>query len=120
MIYASTLCPPGGQEDKDIQRLDEGVARLLDVLRLPGLNPEVLWSLKYRAKGRPIDTEAGPILSSNSGRLMTFPPPSIDLAFDDSILKDVREVWKRIMGDEVEDSDFLKFAERGVENEEES
>ncbi len=43
---------------------------------------------------------------------MIFPPPSVDLAFDDSILDTVREMWQRIMGEEVEEADFLRFENR--------
>jgi Rab proteins geranylgeranyltransferase component A len=51
---------------------------------------------------------------------MIFPPPSVDLAFDDSILDSVKEMWKRIMGDEVDEEDFLKFDQRGLGDEEEA
>lgn len=112
MIYSSTPSPPTGDEDQDLQRLDDAVARLLSASALPDSKPEVLWSLKYHAKGRPTDSEAGPVLSSISGRVMVFPPASIDLAFDDSILENVKELWKRIVGDGVEESDFLKFEDR--------
>jgi Rab proteins geranylgeranyltransferase component A len=74
--------------------------------------PEVLWTMTYRSKGRSIDSQAGPIQSLMSGRVMIFPPPSIDLAFDDSILESVREMWKQIMGDEIEHAEFLRFEER--------
>jgi Rab proteins geranylgeranyltransferase component A len=54
-----------------------------------------------------------------SGRVMVFPPPSTDLAFDDSILEGVKEMWKWIMGDEVEEDEFLRFEERGGGEEDE-
>lgn len=117
MIYASTLRLTGTLEEDDIQRLDAGVARLLDATPVSDLKPEVLWSLKYRAKGRSTDTKAGPVLTAMSGKVMMFPPASIDLAFDDSILESVKEMWKSIMGDEVEEEDFMKVEERGVGDE---
>lgn len=43
---------------------------------------------------------------------MVFPPPSVDLAFDDSILDSVKEMWQRIMGEEVVRGDFLRFDDR--------
>jgi hypothetical protein len=80
---------------------------------LPSHKPEVLWSLKYRAMGRPIDSQAGSIHSSPSGRVLVFPPGSIDLVFDDSILDCVREMWTRVVaagGDGVVDArDFCRF-----------
>jgi Rab proteins geranylgeranyltransferase component A len=68
--------------------------------------------LKYRAIGRPIDSQAVPIHSSSSGRVLVFPPASIDLAFDDSILDNVREMWTRVLadGDDAFDArDFCRF-----------
>ncbi len=40
------------------------------------------------------------------------PPPSLDLAFDDSLIEDVREKWRTIMGDEAVEEDFMRFEER--------
>lgn len=51
---------------------------------------------------------------------MIFPPASIDPVFDDSILENVNEVWKCVLGDEVEESEFLKFEERGMGDGDES
>lgn len=119
MVYSSTLLSQGGVEEQGIQRIDVALARLLECSTPPTCKPQVLWSMKYRSKGRSIDSGPGHVVSSMSGRVMIFPPPSIDPAFDDSILENVKEVWKHIMGDEVEDLDFLKFEERGVENDDE-
>jgi Rab proteins geranylgeranyltransferase component A len=119
VIYASTLSQPGSNDDEDIQRLGAAVARLLEASMFSDSKPEVLWSLKYRARGRSIDSGPGQIFSAMAGRVMIFPPPSIDPAFDDSILENVKEIWKRAMGDEADEADFLKFEERGVGNEEE-
>lgn len=74
--------------------------------------------MKYRVQGRPIDSEAGPVMSSQSGRVMLFPVASVDPVFDDSILDGVKETWKRILGNEVEESEFLKFEERTEDEEE--
>jgi hypothetical protein len=120
VIYASTLSRLGGNDDEDIKGLDAAVARLLDASTLPDSKPEVLWSLRYRSGGRSIDSGPGQILSTMAGKVMIFPPPSTDPAFDDSILDNVKEIWKRVVGDEVEEGDFLKFEERGVDNEDES
>lgn len=64
--------------------------------------------MTYRSRGRPIGVEAGPIVSRMSGKVLVFPTPSVDLAFDDSILDSVREMWKRIMGDGVDEAVFLR------------
>jgi Rab proteins geranylgeranyltransferase component A len=60
------------------------------------------------------------VLSTMSDKVMVFPPPSVDLAFDESILDCVREMWKRIMSDEVEEAEFLRFGQRGVGEEDEA
>lgn len=57
-------------------------------------------------------------MSSQSGRVMLFPIASVDPVFDDSILAGVKEIWKRILGNEVEESEFLKFEERTEDEEE--
>lgn len=120
MVYSSTLLPQKADEEKSIQRIDVALARLLKCSMLSNYKAEILWSLKYRSKGRSIDSGPGPVLSHMSDKAMIFPPPSIDPVFDDSILENVKKVWKRIMGDEVDDSEFLKFDERGAEDDNES
>ncbi|KAJ6038295.1 uncharacterized protein N7446_005107 [Penicillium canescens] len=41
--------------------------------------------------------------------LLPLPPSSLDLAFEDDTLDLVKQAWKKIMGDEVEDDDFMIF-----------
>ena len=43
---------------------------------------------------------------------------TLDLAFDDEILEDVKNDWKRIAGSEVDDAAFMRFEERAGMNEE--
>lgn len=40
---------------------------------------------------------------------MAFPPSSLDLAFDDEVLRRVEEVWKGVDGE----GEFMQFEERG-------
>lgn len=47
--------------------------------------------------------------------MISFPPPSLDLAFDDGVLGVVRSVWGKVMGEEVSDEEFMKFEERNEE-----
>ena len=57
-----------------------------------------------------------------SERVFSFPPPSIDLAFDDGMIDLARVAWKTITsGDADADEDgFLAFADReGVGDDEE-
>lgn len=46
--------------------------------------------------------------------------PSLDLAFDDSVLEDVAAGWKAIVGNEVDESEFMKFEERPGMHEDEN
>lgn len=117
VIYASTLSSLGGHGGEAPGRLATAVSCLLDASPSKDDKPEVLWSLQYRATGRSVSSESGEIRFGMCDRVMTFPPPSIDLTFDDSILENVKEVWKRVMGDAVEESTFLRFDEPGVRGE---
>jgi hypothetical protein len=49
--------------------------------------------------------------SSLSANILSFPPPSLDLAFDDALIDTAKEAWKIIMGDQASD-DFMKFEDR--------
>ncbi|ERF73839.1 hypothetical protein EPUS_05544 [Endocarpon pusillum Z07020] len=118
VIYSSTVSSSEGSEDANVQRLDDAIANLLAASPLSDSKSEVLWSLKYRLQGRPIDSDAGPVVSSQSGRVMLFPVASVDPVFDDSVLDGVKDIWKRILGNEVEVSEFLKFEERTEDDEE--
>jgi hypothetical protein len=42
----------------------------------------------------------------------SFPAPGLDLSFDDGILDQVKQVWKVVMGDDVDDDGYLMFAAR--------
>lgn len=44
-----------------------------------------------------------------------FPPPSLDLTFDDGLLDAVRSVWAKVMGGQVSDEEFMKFEDRNEE-----
>lgn len=44
-------------------------------------------------------------------RVLAFPAPSLDLAFDDKVIEDVRAAWKLIMGDGTSEQ-FMKFEDR--------
>lgn len=81
----------------------------------------MLWSLRYEQRfGVPssVATNAGP------DRIMKFAEGDLDLSFDDSVVDQVKEAWRRIMGDAaVEAGEFMQFqdrqAEAGDEDEEE-
>lgn len=106
VIYCSVALPgPEGQA-----LIESAVDRLI---RAEGPQASVLWSLRYTHSGR---------LSNGEPRRLTvedgvpdgylFPPSSLDLAFEDDTLDLVKEAWKIVVGDEVDDADFMMFDDR--------
>lgn len=71
--------------------------------------PSVLWSTRY-AQRPSSGTESLP--ANTGGHILQFPPPSLDLAFDDTMFERVKDVWAKIMGDAA--GDFLVFQDREV------
>lgn len=60
-------------------------------------------------------------LKGSHDNVFSFPAPALDLAFDDGLIDQVKQVWKAIMGDEVDENNFLKFDDReGMIDEEEA
>jgi hypothetical protein len=54
----------------------------------------------------------------DTGRILFFSHLSIDLAFDDTVFDQVREVWAKIMGSKAIYEEFLTFEDRETEIEE--
>ncbi|KAL1955598.1 hypothetical protein VTO42DRAFT_8401 [Malbranchea cinnamomea] len=105
VIYGSTLLPS-----------EEGYAAIVSATKqlLSSVDPraEILLSLQYTQLGR-LGSDASPLLSSSlSDQVFSFSAPCLDLAFDDGVVDQVRQVWKIIMGDEVDESQFLVFEDR--------
>ncbi|KAM0089591.1 Rab proteins geranylgeranyltransferase component A [Aspergillus fumigatus] len=76
--------------------------------------PARLASVHQDKLGRPSrDVRGTPGIqrSSLSANILSFPPPSLDLAFDDGVIDTVKEAWKIIMGDQASD-DFMNFEDR--------
>ncbi len=76
--------------------------------------PLVLWRLQYGQRAAQ-DTLQGITQQSSNDRtlkeqIITFPNPSVDLAFDESVVHRVKEVWQRIMGPDAEG--FMHFDRR--------
>ncbi|KAL4924746.1 putative Rab geranylgeranyl transferase escort protein [Aspergillus undulatus] len=107
ILYSSVSIP--GQQG---QSLIEGAIEKLLQSRA-GPNAKVLWSLRYTQLGRAV-AAGGETLPANlvSGRVIRFPPPSLDLAFDDSIIDLVKDAWTMVMGDEASKEIFMKFEDR--------
>ena len=74
--------------------------------------PEVLWQLRYgrlAASG----SDSGASLTGD-GNVLHFSDPTLDLAFDDRVLEQVRDAWQKITG---ERDGFMMFEERGESGE---
>lgn len=68
--------------------------------------PEVLWSAQYQQHA----SSGSETLPADNEQVLVFPPPSMDLAFDDRILVNVKDVWKKIVDED--GGDFLVFQDR--------
>jgi hypothetical protein len=104
VLYASTSL--SGQQGFSL--LKKAVDALLASVEVASpLN--VLWSIEYQH--RPTSgTEELP--TDTDDHILRFPPPSMDLAFDDTIFERVKVVWERIMGSDA--GEFLVFQDREV------
>jgi Rab proteins geranylgeranyltransferase component A len=112
VIYASTLCD--GPHDR--QFLDLAVESLLFLVDSDESETKVLWNMYYEQLGTPGPSEAS---KDKLDRLFSFPPSSLDLAFDDGVMETVRDAWRFVLGEEAKDEDFLSFLDRDGEESEE-
>jgi hypothetical protein len=88
--------------------LDEALDRLLKLTN-ESPHPVALWSLKYEQRGYTLP-ETSANLVGEEAKTITFPPLSLDLAFDETVLNTVKEAWQTIMGPDTQD--FLVFEDR--------
>ncbi|KAL4940255.1 hypothetical protein BDV06DRAFT_230459 [Aspergillus oleicola] len=107
ILYSSVSIP--GQQGHSL--IDGAIEKLLR--SNAGPDARVLWSLRYTQLGRAVGT-GGETRPANvvSGNVVRFPPPSLDLAFDDSTIDLVKDAWTMVMGDEATDEAFLRFEDR--------
>lgn len=85
--------------------LDQAVDSLLSTIKTT-VAPKVLWSAKYQQQ-----PWSGPdVLPCGSEKIIRFPPPPMELAFDDGVLDNVKSVWEKVMGQER--GEFLVFQDR--------
>ncbi|KAE8340140.1 hypothetical protein BDV24DRAFT_134292 [Aspergillus arachidicola] len=114
-------CPPGqcvvygsvshaGARGQSL--IESAVRRLLQSNAEP--DAKVLWSLRYTQLG--LSSNGANAQSSKfegpSSNILCFPPPSLDLGFDDALIDRVKEVWKLVMGGEANEQEFMNFEER--------
>ncbi|KAJ6113258.1 hypothetical protein N7523_006575 [Penicillium sp. IBT 18751x] len=105
IIYGSVSLP--GPEGHTL--LECAVDRLL---RAEGPQAMVLWSMRYNQVGRLSTDGTPPSLHTHSPHVFSFPPSSLDLAFEDDTVDTVKEAWTRIVGNEVDHDDFMIFVDR--------
>lgn len=70
-------------------------------------SPTILWSLQYEQRS---SVDSGTSSAGTNDHVLNFPPAPLDLAFDDSVLDRVKDVWQKIMGDDA--GEFLVFEDR--------
>lgn len=106
VVYGSVSLP--GAQGQAL--LDSAVNELVKSVADP--NAKVLWSLRYTQLGRESDIgDVAQTVESKLKNIICFPPPSIDLAFDDATIAHVKAAWKAVMGDNVDD-EFMNFEDR--------
>ena len=113
MVYASTFCD--GQHGQ--QLLNLAVETLLSLVESGESAPKVLWNMYYEQLG-PSEHD----LASKErldGRLFSFPPSSLDLAFDDGVIETVHDAWRFVLGEDAKEEEFLSFPDRDGEESEE-
>lgn len=110
VIYGSVSVP--GQDGQRL--LETAINHLLDSFSDATVKPTVLWSMRFTQVGTLNDASTSPALykSTKSDQILYFAPPSLDLAFDDSIVESVRECWKAVLGEEAQDDTFMTFEDR--------
>ncbi|KAI9750150.1 MAG: hypothetical protein M4579_006591 [Chaenotheca gracillima] len=118
VLYASMLA----HGEASHETLDRAVRTLLEAVEEEEPR-QVLYTLNYTQSGSlpraesedssvfPQSPAAG---QSDDSRILVFPPPSLDLAFDDSIIGLVETAWRRIIfgPDSVPEDEFMVFEDR--------
>lgn len=103
VVYLSTVC-----KSQSSAHLEQALSSLLAAVD-PGTNAaESLYKLYY---------EQGTGGSSSlivDGKTVTFPVPSLDLAFNDAILEPVHDAWTIVTGTQTGDEgvEYMKFEDR--------
>jgi hypothetical protein len=109
ILYASTSL--NGDKGRDL--LDKATQALLSAVNTSPA-PEILWSMQYQH--RP-SSGSDPLPTQSNSQVLRFPPPSMDLAFDDAVFDNVKEVWQKIVGED--GGEFLAFKDREVYDDDE-
>ncbi|KAH0543193.1 hypothetical protein FGG08_002454 [Glutinoglossum americanum] len=116
VLYASV----SAESSRGHTLLDQAIENLLESVDDES-TPKVLYQIRYTqtsassSSDKVQEPEAPPPASSALENVLLFPPPSLDLVFDDSILERVRTFWRMIVGeggDEGDEGEFMVFEDR--------
>lgn len=116
VLYASTKASGFAGEDS-YRILDLAVQLLLRSLEDEPSTPEILWKLQYGRLAASESDNGVSLTSVNTENVLQFSDPTVDLAFDDKVLEEVRNAWQKITG---EKEGFMMFEERGESGEDDS
>ncbi|EEH06323.1 rab proteins geranylgeranyltransferase component A [Histoplasma capsulatum G186AR] len=125
IIYGSTLADDDSRQSESQSLIRSAATNLL---RAADADAKILWSAQYTQQGllsRAPSPSASPPASSHvkapavsssslSGRVFSFAPLNLDLAFDEGMLAQVRAVWEAVTGGDAaeERGQFCQFEDR--------
>lgn len=102
VLYASTSF----QGEPGTQLLKKAVDTLLSTVEVTP-TPTVLWSLQFEQQS---GVTSGDQFNASNPHILRFPCSSTDPVFDDSVLDRVKEIWQKIVGNDV--GDFLVYDDK--------
>lgn len=82
------------------------------LLQAEGPQAVALWSMRYTQLGHLSNGKTPATIQTHSPHIFSFPPSSLDLAFEDETVDMIKEAWVKIVGDEVVDNEFMIFEDR--------
>lgn len=87
--------------------LKKALTGLLGAVASDQENPKILYELYYEQRSFPTAPEAG-------GRILSFSPVGLDLAFNDSIMTNVNTIWTGLTKDDENstEADYMNFDDR--------
>ena len=94
--------------------LSTAIGKLLDAIH-EDMRPITIWSLRYSQQHpapQEVDNSAKKTDGDGLRKIIMISEPVIDLAFDDSVLREVRTTWQQITG---QSEGFMQFEDREAE-----
>ncbi|KAL1311245.1 hypothetical protein AAFC00_001434 [Neodothiora populina] len=90
--------------DKAFELLQKAIKKLIAT---QGSDVKVLWTLQYQQSS---NFHSPNVADEANGNILRFPNAPLDLAFNDSVLDNVKQTWLRIVGGNGDE--FMKFEDR--------